>query len=99
MGRDDDGDITVVQNRRFDFGDEIVKIRILRVPKSEKFPDGIKYGFHYGKKGTAEPYLRYDNHHGTHERHKGDRVEEIEFPGYEALLQRFRREISVDIEP
>ncbi|WP_158057937.1 toxin-antitoxin system TumE family protein [Halorussus halophilus] len=98
MARDDGNDVTVIQNRRFDFGEEIIKIRILKVPKSEKFPDGVKSVLHYGKKGADDPYIRYDNHHGPHERHEGEYVEEIEFPGYEALLQRFRREIPVDIE-
>jgi hypothetical protein len=33
---------------------------------NERFPDGIEYAFHY---------------HGVHERHVGDDVERIEFPG------------------
>lgn len=77
----EDDDVEVVRDRRRDFGDEIVRIRVLRVPESEKFPEGIKYAFHYGRKGEDDPLLRYDTHHGIHERHRGSEVAEIDFPG------------------
>jgi len=96
---DDEGDVTVVRDRRRDFGDEIVRIRILRVPESDTFPEGIKYAFHYGRKDGDDPILRYDNHHGTHERHVGEDVEEIEFPGVETLLQQFVRELPDHVSP
>lgn len=96
---DDDADVEVVRDRRRDFGEYVVRIRLLRVPTSKKFPEGIKYAFHYGKKGCAEPILRYDNHHGDHERHDGDTVAEIEFPGYEELLRRFIRELPDEHSP
>lgn len=95
----EDDDVEVVRDRRRDFGDEIVRIRILRVPKSEKFPEGIKYAFHYGREGEDDPLLRYDNHHGIHERHRGSEVEEIDVPGIEELLQRFVRELPDQINP
>ena len=48
-----DGDAEIVRDRRRDFGDEVVRIRVLRVPESETFPEGIKYAFHYvGKTAT-----------------------------------------------
>lgn len=95
----EDGDVEVVRDRRRDFGDEIVRVRILRVPPSEKFPEGIKYVFHYGEKADHEPILRYDNHHGIHERHRGSDVTEIEFPGTAALLKRFIRELPDHVSP
>jgi hypothetical protein len=91
--------VTVVRDRRRDFGDHIVRIRVLSVPTSEQFPDGIKYAFHYGRKGAAEPILRYDNYHGLHERHEGTEVAVIEFPGYEQLLDRFIDELPADHAP
>ncbi|GAA0297632.1 toxin-antitoxin system TumE family protein [Halarchaeum salinum] len=95
-----DGDVSVVRDRRRDFGEHIVRIRVLRVPESSKFPDGIKYGYHFGEKGSDDPILRYDNHHGTHERHDGSTIEELdEFPGYEALLRRFIRELPDEYTP
>jgi hypothetical protein len=92
-------DVEVVHDRRRDFGEHVVHIRVLRVPTSEKFPEGIKYAFHYGEKQANFPILRYDNYHGIHERHEGKRVEEIDFPGYEKLLRRFIRELPDDVSP
>lgn len=92
-------DVEVVRDRRRDFGDRVVRIRILRVPESSEFPDGIKYAYHFGEKGADEPILRYDNHHSVHERHDRDRVEEIDFPGYRQLLRRFVAELPDDVTP
>lgn len=97
MAPSDRDDVVVVFDRRRDLGTEIVKLRVLRVPDSEKFPEGVKYAYHYGAKDADAPYLRYDNHHGIHERHEGEHAEEIEFPGYESLLRRFAREIPVHL--
>jgi len=94
-----DDDVVVERDRRRDFGDRLVRIRVLRVPVSEQFPEGVKYAYHFGEKGTADPILRYDNHHGVHERHAGATVEEIDFPGPEALLERFIEELPDDIKP
>lgn len=92
-------DVTVIRDRRRDLGDEIIRIRVLHVPESEKFPEGIKYAFHYGRKGGDDPILRYDNHHGTHERHSGSEREEIDFPGTEVLLRRFIDELPDNVSP
>ncbi|MEF8872623.1 MAG: DUF6516 family protein [Haloarculaceae archaeon] len=88
-----------MRDRRREFGDRLVRIRVLRVPESEKFPNGIKYAYHYGEKGAEDPILRYDNHHGVHERHKGENVDKIEFPGAEQLLRRFIEELPDDVSP
>lgn len=98
MAPSDREDVVVVFDRRRDFGEELVTLRVLRVPISEKFPEGIKYAYHYGKKNEGTPHLRYDNHHGTHERHEGEYVEEIDFPGYEPLLRRFVSEIPIHVD-
>jgi hypothetical protein len=92
-------EVEVVRDRRRDFGDTLVRIRVLRVPESETYPGGIKYAYHYGDKSADTPILRYDNHHGVHERHEGDDVDEIEFPGYEQLLRRFVRELPDEVSP
>jgi len=96
---EDDRDVEVVRDRRRDFGDEVVRIRMLRVPESEKFPEGIKYAFHYGRKESDETILRYDNHHGVHERHSGSELEEIDFLGIEVLLRRFIHELPDHMSP
>jgi hypothetical protein len=94
-----DDDVKVVRDRRRDFGDRLVRIRVLRVPESETYPEGIKYAYHYGEKDADVPILRYDNHHGTHERHVGTSVAPIEFPGHEKLLRRFISELPDDLSP
>jgi hypothetical protein len=79
--------------------DEVIRIRVLRVPESEKFPEGIKYAFHYGRKDGDDPILRYDNRHGVHERHVGTEREEVEFTDAETLLRRFVRELPDHVSP
>jgi len=66
---------------------------IMRVPDSGKFPEGVKYRLHFGTV-DGETIVRYDNSHGVHERHEGDEVEHIEFPGVEALVERFEADIA-----
>lgn len=90
-------DVDVLEDLRRDLGDRVVKIRILDVPVSEQFPEGVKYALHYGRKHDDDPILRYDNHHGVHERHDGETVEVIDFPGVEALVRRFTRELPSDL--
>jgi hypothetical protein len=92
-------DVEVVRDRRRDLGDTLVRIRVLRVPESETYPEGTKYAYHYGETNADTPILRYDNHHGVHEHHEGDDVDEIEFPGYEQLLRRFARELPNEVSP
>lgn len=73
----------------------IVRIRILAVPDSEKFPDGVKYRLHYGTVG-GDTIVRYDNSHGVHERHTADGLDDdYEFPGYSKVQTRFRWEVDV----
>ncbi len=76
-------------------GDYVKHVRIRRAT-DDKYPCGYDYTFHYGTV-DGETLLRYDNAHETqngHERHTPDGVEEIEFPGIEALLSRFESEIE-----
>ena len=59
---------------------DIMEIKIWRIPKSEDFPEGIKYSMAYIRVGTekAERVLGYDNERGKgHHRHYFDREEKI----------------------
>lgn len=86
---------TLVDERYHPTPGEIIRIKIVAVPKSTRFPDGIKYAFHYGRTDETTTYLRYDNAHGVHERHVGDQTEELEcFPGVGMLLRRFQSEVE-----
>ncbi len=75
----------------------VLRVKVLEVPESEKYPEGIKYRMHFG---TTEGHtlLRYDNSHGNHERHSPQGTEEIDFPGFEELYRRFRTEIELGFE-
>lgn len=70
--------------------DTVARVRVLSVPQSERFPEGIKYAFHYGEAGAQHPVVRFDNHHGPHELHLGDDTYEIEFPGLTTLYEAWR---------
>ncbi|GAA0459191.1 DUF6516 family protein [Halococcus dombrowskii] len=71
----------------------IIHRKVILVPESSEYPDGVKYTFHYGTLDD-ETLLRYDNSHGWHERHVGDSVEEIEYPGIAELYEQFVNEIE-----
>ena len=76
-------------------GDYVKHIRVRRTD-SEQYPCGYDYTLHYGTI-DGETLLRYDNaheRHKGHERHTSAGVEAIEFPGMEALIQRFERELD-----
>ena len=74
-------------------GNRIIHRKVILVPESSKFPDGVKYEFHHGTL-DGETLLRYDNAHGQHEKHIGDSVEEIEYPGIVELYEQFTNEIE-----
>lgn len=82
---------TLVDERYHPAPGEVIRIKIVAVPKSTRFPEGVKYAFHYGRTDGKTTYLRYDNAHGIHEKHVGERTEELgSFPGIGVLLRRFR---------
>ena len=84
-------DVTVLEDeiQAYDDG-TVARIRVLDVPESERFPDGIKYAFHYVEAGAVDPIVRFDNHHGPHELHIAGQVLEIDFPGLQALYRAWR---------
>jgi hypothetical protein len=86
---------TVRQYTRSYPNGNVENVVILRVPESEKFPEGVKYRMHYGTP-DGETILRYDNSHGVHERHDGEDVEMIEYPGIAELYRRFVAELPTE---
>jgi hypothetical protein len=74
-------------------GNYVVDVTI-RQTEDEQYPSGWDYSLHLGEVG-GDTVLRYDNAHERtkgHERHAGNDVERIEFPGMLALYDRFKRE-------
>lgn len=89
----DDVRVVADTERRFEDGD-ILRVRVLSVPESEKFPAGVKYRLHYGT-DDGETVIRYDNSHACHERHTpGGLDEDYEFPGYDAVQRQFWQEVE-----
>lgn len=58
----------------------------------------LKYNLAYINPRICGPdngrVLGYDNSHGRHHRHSMGQVSSVDFPGYEALLERFQREVT-----
>lgn len=68
------------------------------VPRSDEFPEGIKYSFQY-LGPSDEELLRYDNANdahdvGRHHRHVSGAVQGVEFRGLRSHLERFPQEVD-----
>ena len=87
---------TTVEDYETVRGQYVESVTIVRTD-STAYPSGWKYSLHYGTLDGAT-LLRYDNAHERskgHEKHTGDGVETIRFPGMKTLYERFQREIDV----
>ena len=74
-------------------GDEIVEIKLWRVPKSDDKPYGVKYSIVYVKGGKR--LVGYDNAEGKGDhRHYGSREEHYHFTGIGNLIGDFKRDIK-----
>lgn len=99
----DDADARLVLEVDRQFNGTFVDVSAWSVPKSDRFPDGVKYSMQYGRRDVPEgkdgTIVRYDNfpdHKGAPRHHKhtesGD-VEGAEFRGVQELYQRFKQEV------
>nr|WP_241154833.1 DUF6516 family protein [Halorubrum sp. CSM-61] len=68
----------------------VARVRVLSVPTSDRFEEGIKYAYYYGEAGAESPIIRFDNHHGTHELHLGEEPVEIDYPGLAEIFRAWR---------
>jgi len=83
--------VTVLEDEIEAYADgTVARVRVLSVPISRRFEEGIKYAYHYGAAGVDEPIIRFDNHHGVHELHLGDETFEIDFPGLADIYRAWR---------
>lgn len=83
---------TVFRDAIVRFEDEtLARVRVLLAPESERFPDGVKYTYHYGTTDARDPpILRFDNHHGAHDVHVCEETYELpptEYPGFDRLYR------------
>ncbi len=84
-------EVTVLEDEIRAYADgTVARVRVLSVPTSDRFDDGIKYAFHYGEAGADTPVIRFDNHHGLHELHLGADTFEIEFSGLAETYRAWR---------
>ncbi len=72
--------------------DEIVEIKVWRVPRTRNTPDGVKISVVYVKNGKR--LIGYDNAEGKgYHRHFMDREETYPFSDVRALLDDFKKDI------
>lgn len=89
----DEPDVEVLFDETQYEANRVLRRKAMSVPRSSKYPEGIKYRFHYGTL-NGETLLRYDNSHGVHEKHVGETTEEIDYPGIAELHRRFSNEVE-----
>ncbi|EMA06720.1 hypothetical protein SAMN05443574_105148 [Haloarcula vallismortis] len=96
MAGDDEARLVIEVTK--DFGDRYAEITAYQVPKSDRYPEGIKYSMQYGN-AAGETVVRYDNFPdhpdaAHHHKHRADgTVTDIEFDGIQTLFQRFKSEV------
>lgn len=72
---------------------ELIEMKIWQVPKSERFPEGIKYSLVYVREGRR--VLGSDNSEGkSHHRHYGNRQHEYVFEGVDRLIDDFQGDVE-----
>lgn len=68
---------------------------IWEIPRSAKYPDGVRYRLAYIPKEARGPAVLYDNHHPKgHHKHVAGRQHAYEFHDVDRLLADFRRDIE-----
>lgn len=83
-------DVEVLEDEERYEGNRVIRRKVMEVPQSSKYPEGVKYRLHYGTL-DGDTIIRYDNSHGIHEKHEGENTEEIEYPGMTELIRRFNK--------
>lgn len=74
-------------------GDELIEIKIWRVPKTEDKPYGVKYSIVYIKDGKR--LVGYDNAEGKGDhRHYRGKEESYKFTNIWDLLRDFKRDVK-----
>ena len=74
----------------------VARVRVLCLPSSPRFQEGLTYAFQYGEAGGRSPIIRFDNHHGDHELHIAETTYDIEFPGLGPLYRAWQAALPTD---
>jgi len=86
--------VLVLRDRVIDEDGDLTELVLWRVPRSPKYPDGIRYWLAFVLAGAARPAVLYDNHHPKgHHRHRGGAEEGYPFSNVDRLLANFREDI------
>lgn len=106
---DDDAVEALNTRERFPANGTYVQATAHRVPRSDRYPDGVKYSMQYGRTDAPEgddgTIIRYDNFPDhpdapLHHKHTADGgVEPVEFGGLLALFRDFKQEVRDYGEP
>jgi len=91
-------DVDVVFDRRTETRGYLIRARVLAVPESDTSPEGIKYAFHCSEFGSDTAIVRYDNHHGVHNWHRGDELKEVAFEDSEDQFDRFLSDLPDELK-
>lgn len=68
----------------------IAEAKVWRVPKSDHFPEGIKYSLFLVMKETGEIVIGFDNHKPKgHHFHRQGKEERYEFKSVDTLVEEF----------
>jgi len=93
-----DDEVQQVVNVTKDFGGHYTEMSTVRVPASDRYPEGSTDSMQYGN-AAGETIIRYDtfpDHPDAahHHKHRADgSVEDVDFDGLQALFQRFKSEV------
>lgn len=71
----------------------VVELKVWKVPKSEHFPEGVKYSFFAVRSGRV--LVGYDNHRPKgHHRHFMGGEEPYSFEGFDKLRSDFKADLD-----
>ena len=106
---DNDATQTLDVRERFPANGTYAQVTAYRVPRSERYPDGVKYSMQYGHSDAPEgedgTIIRYDNfpdHPGAplHHKHTEDgEIEGVDYDGVLDLYHDFKEEVRNHGEP
>ena len=83
----------IYSDKRITPENDIIEIKIWKVPRNKDFVEGIKYSLVYIHK--SKRILGYDNERGKeHHEHKYDKERRFEFTTWNELLIRFKNEVN-----